>query len=696
MQSVISLILRGDDQGASGVLGDVAGKVGGLGGVLQSAAGFAVGDLLVSGIGTVTGAMGGLFSEMVGGNAAFEQYETQFAVMLGSTEAAKERIADLAAFGASTPFELPGVVEADRILQGFGLHSEESAAQFGFSGEQIRTIAGDVASGTGSSFQEMAGLIGRFSAGATGEAISRMQELGITNRNELSNMGLEFSNSGQLLSPLPEAMSTVLQLMQEKYGGMMQAQSGTFSGMMSNLSDWKSATLRTLGEPIFEVLKDKLGDTLSFLSSPAVTTAVSGFATTLASGIGVAVDWFNTTGLPALQTFFGWLTGTGVPAIQQFVQPIISSALPVLQQLGSWFMSEGLPAIQQFAGNVLAQLIPGIQQLGSWVQQIAMAAWPLLGSAIQFVQDHFNLILPVIGVIGGVILALSSPITLIIGGVALLATAWANNWGGIQQKTQAALAFVQNIITTVGTAIQSFWSAHGESILAAAQSAWDGIKAAIDTALSVVKSVFAAFKSAFQGDWRGFGENLRAAWDTAWEAIKSVVSTAWEGIKSTVSNLISSVVDLFTGTDWGAVGRGIIDGIANAIRSGAAAIADAARAAAQAALDAAKGLLGIKSPSTVAAELIGKPFTQGIGVGILDAVRSVRGDIDNAVSALLPIAPAGRFPIATGDLGTGSRLAVSQRPVQINYQVSINDQAAMRMFLDFIHNQQQQLILEQF
>ena len=75
------------------------------------------GFLLAQGIGAVTGAVGGLVSGMVSGNAEFERYQTQFGVLLKSSEAAKDRLAELADFGAKTPFELPEVVRADKILQ---------------------------------------------------------------------------------------------------------------------------------------------------------------------------------------------------------------------------------------------------------------------------------------------------------------------------------------------------------------------------------------------------------------------------------------------------------------------------------------------------------------------------------------------------------------------------------------------------
>ncbi|MCA9936201.1 MAG: hypothetical protein H6662_15650 [Ardenticatenaceae bacterium] len=213
---------------------------------------------------------------MVGGNAEFEQYNQQFGVLLKSATAAQQRMQELEKFGRTTPFDLPEVVKADLILQGFGLHAEEAAVRFGKSGAEIRTIAGDVASGTSATFEEISGYLGRFSSGATGEAIQRFQELGIVTRRELAAMGVEFSKSGELVSPLDEAMTILLQHLEQKYGGMMDAQSTTFNGMLSNLRDWVGNSLRLIGQPTFELIKGQLKDLLAFLDSPAVASAING------------------------------------------------------------------------------------------------------------------------------------------------------------------------------------------------------------------------------------------------------------------------------------------------------------------------------------------------------------------------------------------------------------------------------------
>ena len=232
--------------GFSGLTNIVGGTVGALAKV----------GLAANGVKALAGAFSGLLSPLTKGNAAFEDYGVQFTTLIKNsddfkkkyagvtdqvqlqtlaTQAAKDQMAELAKFGATTPFDLPGVVESQRVLMGFGLAADNAKARFGQAGADILRIAGDVSSGTGTDFKEIALDIGKFSAGATGEAIARFQELGITTRTELAGMGLTFSKSGELIvknqQDMDRATGILLQVMKRKYGGLMTAQSATFNGM---------------------------------------------------------------------------------------------------------------------------------------------------------------------------------------------------------------------------------------------------------------------------------------------------------------------------------------------------------------------------------------------------------------------------------------------------------------------------------
>jgi hypothetical protein len=341
---------------------DIEGWTNSVGGIIQNALGFSLGQAFTSTVQGILGSIKQLGKGLIGGNDQFEQYQTRFSVLLGSMDKAKERIAELAHFGATTPFDLPGVVEADTILQAFGFHAEETKNKFGFAGDEIRRIAGDVASGAGASFQEIALNLGKFSSGATGEAMMRFQEMGIVTRETLRGMGIEFSKSGELMSPLPQAMTAILTVMQEKYGGMMAAQSSTFSGMMSNLRDWVDGALRLMGGPTFDILKDQLKDLLAFLNSGVVTNALNGFRDLFAgafAGIVATVRGMTGVILAAFRGMFGDVGGN--------MQEFANNAFDWGANIGTSF-AEGIYAA---AGAV----IDALSYLGSLI-----AYWLMPGS----------------------------------------------------------------------------------------------------------------------------------------------------------------------------------------------------------------------------------------------------------------------------------------------------------------------------
>jgi phage-related protein len=412
--ATLQLIIKLKDE-ASGILKNIQGSIGGLadaakntgqgitsflGGALQ----FATGGLIQKGIEGIASSFGALKDGMIGGNAEFERYETQFGVLLGGADAAKQRLGELAKFGATTPFELPEVVRADKILQSFGLHSQDAAKRFGFAGADIRTIAGDVASGTGAQFEEISGYIGKFASGATGEAIARFQELGIVTKTQLADMGLQFDKGGSLIigsqEDLDKATGILLQGMKSKYGGMMAAQSATFEGMVSNLQDWSGQTMRIIGAPIFDVLKTNLGGLLAWL--PTIQPQIEAFAQVFAGRIGEAMTFVQAQ-LPGVITWFTGLYTTllaGWEAAQPWIAGLVALGNAAITA-GMILGRDGLGAAIDFLGGVLrdasAYFGPLIQQAIDPIWQSIVAAAPMiLQAAMEWGQALLDWISPFI------------------------------------------------------------------------------------------------------------------------------------------------------------------------------------------------------------------------------------------------------------------------------------------------------------
>lgn len=483
--------------------------------VKLAALGNIAGDLAMRALSAVAGAVSDVVTEMVNGNAEMERYETQFGVLLGSTDKAKQRLKELAEFGAKTPFELPEVVRADKILQGFGLHSEESAKKFGMSGEQIRTLAGDMAAGTGQSFEDMAGYLGKFASGSTGEAISRFQELGITTREELAKMGLEFSKSGELTTPTAQAFTVLAKVAQDKFGGMMDAQSATFEGMMSNLQDWKSQTIRTIGEPIFEVLSEKLGVLLTYLGSSEVRSAIDAFAKGMATTLKTVVDWVDRN-WPTIQAVITAVFRAIDFAANNVLRPMIDFIVEMFEVLAARTeqnfedINTVIDRVMKDIGDIIDTVLATIAQL-----------WEEYGADIMdFVRETWQTISDIVSGAVGVVMRI----------------------------IEISMPEIKRIVTDTMDALRVVFAV-----------AWAAIKITVGTVLDAVSGLVNATLRLLNGDVEGALDTLRAMFLKIWTRIYETVEKLVSDLKAIVDDRLKA-----TGTSVDEVMSGIWNTISNA------------------------------------------------------------------------------------------------------------------------------------
>jgi hypothetical protein len=523
---------------ASGGIGGLVNKVGMLG-------------LAAQGVTMLAGAFVSLASGMVSGNAEFERYETQFGVLLGSTKAAKDRLEELTTFAAVTPFELPEVVRADKVLTAFGLDTEQTAKKFGVSAKQIRTTIGDAAAGSGASFEELAGTMGRFASGSTGEAIMRMQELGIATREQMTQWGMQFSKTGELLTPVDKAFGMLEKGIRARFGGMMDAQSQTFEGMVSNLQDWLGQTKRALMAPVFDVLKDQLKGLLAFLGSDQAKVALDNIGKTLASGVSSAIG-FVTGLIGKVRDLVGYLDpgnkrdlmrewfGDAGPVIDNIVRGIKSVVSAITELAGSADLSSFGIKLQQLTG---INLFPLANWLGTTIPaaiQTMSGLWTgTLQPAIQTVVGFIT---------GTVIPALSSV------------------WNWLQTAIPAAITAVSGFWTsTLLPAIQSVAAFATGTVIPALASvvAWleTNVPAAVNAAANVLTGTLIP---AFTQVTTWIGTNIPAAAQTTANVFNTSLLPAFQGIANVFSQYIIPLGDAVIGV-LGALGNLLVTTLTPAV-----------------------------------------------------------------------------------------------------------------------------------
>lgn len=197
--------------------------------------------------GGIVAGIGALFKNAFDKAAEMETLETGFTTLLKGADNAKARMKELADFAASTPFELPEVAKASRVLETL----TEGALS---TGDGLRLV-GDVASATNQPFDEIAVHVGRLYAGLkggrpVGEALARLMELGVVSvktRQKIEDLQAEGKKGDEVWGIARDALG--------RFSGEMERQSNTWAGKMSNMQDNIGALFREFGMPIMDGLK---------------------------------------------------------------------------------------------------------------------------------------------------------------------------------------------------------------------------------------------------------------------------------------------------------------------------------------------------------------------------------------------------------------------------------------------------------
>jgi hypothetical protein len=264
---------------------------------------------------------------------------------------------------------------------------------------------------------------------------------------------------------------------------------------------------------------------------------------------------------------------------------------------------------------------------------------------------------------------------LIAGLIYLLYLAWTNNWGGIQQKTQAAIDFVKGIISAGMQFIQDLTSGKLGWLSQIWQNTMGAITTVIENGLAIWRHIKQAWMNAQNGNWYMFGVELRKIWDLIMRNLETLIKAGWENLKLVFENAIKKIIDRFRNINWAEVGKYIIQGIINGLFWEAVKLDQAIRKISQAIKDIIKGFFSIHSESKVMKYEVGWEMAAGTVSGFEEGVRKM----------LLPsIGSSMKFPAAGSVAGFGSmRTAPQPVTVVVDYHplISAADENEARFVL---------------
>lgn len=387
-------------------------------------------------------------------NAQMEDYASSFKVMLGSTEAAAERVENLKVMAAKTPFEMSDLAAATQTLLAFGIEADKT--------DGIMKMLGDVSLGNSQKFSSLATVFGQVSStgklmgqdllqfintgfnplqviaektGASmgdlknvmsGDKTSReFRNMVKAAQKEVKKMGDGASDSAKLLAQIGKDGVISAEMVQKAFeiatseGGQffngMEEASKTFNGQISTLTDNVNGLIGKAFEPLSNMLTSKIlpgainvVDTLSNAFDEGGFSGMARAAGDMLKGLvgKIKIDFPTWDELSATATAWWATTKTKMDeltawALGKFEPPTLEE---VTASVGTWWTGTARPAINNLLSWALGAFeLPDIASITAnisdwWSNQggkesvMGMLDWALGTFALPAAEDIASLI----------------------------------------------------------------------------------------------------------------------------------------------------------------------------------------------------------------------------------------------------------------------------------------------------------------
>ena len=510
------------------------------------------------------------------GNASLETSITSWTTLLGTQEQAKQMMDDITNYAASTPFSKVGVDEMAKQLSNAGFAGEDLFNQL--------TKFGNMGSAFGIQEDSLKEMVRQYSQVqmaqvAYTEDLNILQDRGIPIYKGLAEvMGVtvaevkKMAGEGKITADIyNEAINSIA----SNTEGAMEAQSKTFSGLMSTLQDVTSNIVTKIVEPLFNKVNELLNIAMPILDS---------FNSKLNEG----------------QSFWTALKET----VDEFL-PGLNPVMEIMENLGKaittglgWIMDNGEALIGIVISLGTAMLVLNVANMIQGMVE-AYKAWKIATEGMTIAQWLMNTAL------------LANPIGLVVAAIAGLIV-----W----------LVYLWNTNDGFRDAVTSAWN----KILEVGKNVWNwisnfftvSIPNAINTAINFFSQLPTKIGTFLSNSITKMSQFVRDLGSKGLEAAKNLISNITSGLSGLPSKMFE-------------IGKNIIQGMINGVKNMASKVVDSVKGVVNNAISGAKKLLGIHSPSRVFME-IWEYTSEGMAIGIEQNEDMVQKASENMVNTAIP------------------------------------------------------------
>jgi tape measure domain-containing protein len=500
----------------SGKLSGALDKAGGALGGIWTLAGHAGAGVAAAGV--AAAGMGLKF------DAGMEQSKVAFTNLLGGADEAQAMLDRLYKIAAKTPFEFPQLRDSTQRLLGFGMAAKDVVPTMTAVGDAVAA-----AGGGSDQIDKISTAMGQIQAKGkvSTEELMQMAESGVPAMKLLADqMGITGDElTTKLRKGLIDAdtgISALVTGMNKKFGGMAEAQSKTFSGMISTLKDNAAQTLGAVMQPLFVYLEKSVLPAVQEVStsiskwakSGGVTSAINALKTGFTKGAGSATAGF-----------------TGMNSVLVKVGAIVSKVFQVARDAWNDFYQAIKPAMPFFQ-NVVLPLLIGI---GKGVLGSVVAAFRVLIPIISIVARVLGWIGTKAAPLRGIIEKIGIVIGVIFGPAILRVIGMLGKLGGIFKIVAAAARIAAVPIRILGGIMK-------------------GLIGVVGRLFGKIGGVAVRAASALLKPFRGFATKFL-------EFGKAMIEGIANGIKSAPGVILNAIKSMLPGGKVGSLIRKAIPGL---------------------------------------------------------------------------------------------------------------------------------------
>jgi len=639
-------------------------------------------------------------------NTAISQIGDYTAATTQAEKATKDQLSWVQQLAATTPYDFQDIANVFTLARSYGFADDAAkgltqdisdfAAGMGLGNTEIERIIINMGQMVqqGKVTQRELNDLARGAFVPVNDIITQMQK-------NVGKTGKEFDKFKTTGEGVNAFMTAFSQIVGQRFTGASEAMARTFKGSTDNVKDFiKSIFGFGVVTPILDKVGGKIADVLEGLTSPGTFAAISlsvqrfgeavsdligdllglgdvdtaGISQRILQGFNRATTWIEDHKddiisfftnvkdtvkelIDAVKTgdFEGFLAALGVP--QETIDKIISfrdTITGTLDTIKAW-IDENKPTIDEFFSTLGEIVSTVIENLTGKEIDTEGGLQSLLDGIVNFmtyvienkdkIADFATKLVELWGIlqIVGFILSIILPpvIGLVAGFAGLIATV-----AGVISIISLFLSPIGLVVILIGLVIAAVWLLIDTwpLIVSYAQLYWN-------TLVNVIKHFV---NKIVDGIVEFFGKFLE------------IVRSNWETINTSFSENIQSVKDFFTPSKWLSVGKDMMQGLWDGIKSLADSILGTLADLADDAIEIVNTIFGNNSPSKVFKE-IGQYLMEGLAIGIEDSQGMAIKAMQNAAAAVAMPAM-----YATAEMGG---MVSTQNNYAYNYNLTVNSSA---------------------